>query len=187
MSPLKRINDGHDLDFFFTTTGYHDLTKWLLQLNRAMFPAKTTTGTAVTVNVADVNGCSGFVDKVRNLLDELRKLLERAPPETGPRRFGNVAFRKWYQLVEENAILLLRSCMGGLDQFHACEGSTSDSAAALLDELKAYLLGSFGSSQRLDYGTGHELSFLAFLGCLWKLGGFQDGEETTIVCGIIQP
>ncbi|CAD6499782.1 BgTH12-03895 [Blumeria graminis f. sp. triticale] len=41
-------------------------------------------------------------------------------------------------------------------------------------------MGSFGSSQRLDYGTGHELSFLAFLGSIWKLGGFSDEEAETM-------
>ena len=61
-----------------------------------------------------------------------------------------------------------------------------------LVELKAYFVGGFGSSQRMDYGTGHELSFVAFLGCLWKLGGFQgsdvDGEvERSVVLGVIEP
>jgi serine/threonine-protein phosphatase 2A activator len=51
-------------------------------------------------------------------------------------------------------------------------------------------LGSFGSPQRLDYGTGHELSFLAFLGCLWKLNFFprseQGVEERGIVLGVFE-
>ena len=58
-------------------------------------------------------------------------------------------------------------------------------------ELKAYFLGSWGSGQRLDYGTGHELNFLAFLASIWKLGGFpesEDGvEERAIVLGVIEP
>ncbi|KAL9603818.1 MAG: hypothetical protein Q9219_000927 [cf. Caloplaca sp. 3 TL-2023] len=58
-------------------------------------------------------------------------------------------------------------------------------------ELGPYFLGAFGSAQRLDYGTGHELSFLAFLGCIWKLGGFESSssgnEERGIVLGIIEP
>ena len=54
------------------------------------------------------------------------------------------------------------------------------------EELKVYLLGSFGSAQRLDYGTGHELSFVAFLGCLWKVGAFEDGEERAVVVGVVQ-
>ena len=36
-------------------------------------------------------------------------------------------------------------------------------------ELKAYLTDSFGSYERIDYGTGHELNFVAFLFCLFKL------------------
>lgn len=44
-----------------------------------------------------------------------------------------------------------------------------------------YLLGSFGSPQRLDYGTGHELSFAAFLCGIWVLGGFQpDRDEVAL-------
>ena len=59
------------------------------------------------------------------------------------------------------------------------------------EELKGYFLGSWGSAQRLDYGTGHELSFLAFLGGIWKLNGFPQTtpgvEERAIVLGIVQP
>jgi serine/threonine-protein phosphatase 2A activator len=78
------------------------------------------------------------------------------------------------------------------------ENTTSDKTGEIvrpLEEIKQYFLGGFGSSQRLDYGTGHELSFLAFLGCLWKLGFFPaqpEGEtpgavERSIVLGVIEP
>jgi serine/threonine-protein phosphatase 2A activator len=39
----------------------------------------------------------------------------------------------------------------------------------------------------LDYGTGHELSFLAFLACLSKIKAFAPGEERAIVIGVVQP
>ncbi len=32
-------------------------------------------------------------------------------------------------------------------------------------EIKHYLMNAFGNRDRMDYGTGHELSFLAFLMC----------------------
>lgn len=67
-----------------------------------------------------------------------------------------------------------------------------DGVTTAKDEVSSYLLGAFGSSQRLDYGTGHELSFIAFLGCLWKLGYFGDGApdgciEREIVRNVIEP
>lgn len=72
-------------------------------------------------------------------------------------------------------------------------GSLSSGAVGTTaaDELQVYLLGSFGSPQRLDYGTGHELSFLAFLGALWKLGLFEGqgpgNAERGIVIGVFEP
>lgn len=37
-------------------------------------------------------------------------------------------------------------------------------------ELSGYLEDSFGNSQRVDYGTGHETTFFVFLCCLYKAG-----------------
>lgn len=45
-----------------------------------------------------------------------------------------------------------------------------DGLAAAAQELSPYLQHSFGNSTRLDYGTGHETTFVAFLYCLAALG-----------------
>ena len=50
-------------------------------------------------------------------------------------------------------------------------------SVTLIAELTSYLMGSLGSAQRLDYGTGHELSFLAFLCGIWILGGFTPNQD----------
>jgi serine/threonine-protein phosphatase 2A activator len=177
-TPIKRINDGEDLQFFHTSKAYRDLTIWLLQLNRSMFPDGDVDETY-----------SKTVESIRDLISKLVALIDQAPPETGLQRFGNVAFRTWFNLVEESADDLLEShvisTLGELVQPNRLESQAGD--GTLRNELKVYLLGSFGSAQRLDYGTGHELSFLAFLGALWKLGAFENGEERAIVLGLIQP
>lgn len=182
--PSKKINDGEDLSFFLASTAYSDLTKWLLQLNRAIFPTKLQDGSIDTCIVDSSAGLSESIQKVRNILQRLSGLIEEAPPDTGPRRFGNVAFRKWYQLAVDNAFGLIEIHLLKASSFANLSGEHKNS---LCNELKAYLLGSLGSAQRLDYGTGHELSFLAFLGCLWKMGMFEEGEERAIVIGLIQP
>lgn len=43
-------------------------------------------------------------------------------------------------------------------------------------ELSGYLEDSFGNSQRVDYGTGHETTFFVFLCCLYKALVLQRSE-----------
>lgn len=47
-------------------------------------------------------------------------------------------------------------------------------------ELEPYLYESFGNQTRIDYGTGHELSFVMFLMCLFKLGVLKRSDELAI-------
>lgn len=182
-TPSKRINDGDDLEFFFTSTAYRSLTAWLLQLTRSMFPEKNDDGTCIACTLDRPTITSPNIQRLQLLLGKLSSFIEQAPPDTGPRRFGNIAFRKWFQIAEDNLSQLLA---GFLAETSTASALKSEQRDALCNELKSYLLGGFGSAPRLDYGTGHELSFLAFLGCLWKLGIFEDGEERAIVVGLVQ-
>jgi serine/threonine-protein phosphatase 2A activator len=198
-APVKKIHDGPDVSFFLTSLAYRDIMTFMLQLNRSMIPRKVDHCEGKKYQTWDLGSefvqFSPTVQKLRDLIGELESLITDAPPDTGPRRFGNVSFRKWYSLVESRITDLLNEHVPHqvLDF-----GSSSSSTTTTLEphssaagELKTYLLGSFGSPQRLDYGTGHELSFLAFLGCIWKLGGFakaeQGVEERGIVLGVFQP
>ncbi|KAL1902123.1 Serine/threonine-protein phosphatase 2A activator 1 [Ceratocystis pirilliformis] len=159
------------------------------------------------------------VQRVRKLLQRSEALLAQAPSEPGPagaaHRFGNPAFRKWVALVKDAARDMMQqelgigggdAAEGGSDtgtetetESEKCTGNQLENQVVAdsqpmtaLDELASYFIGGWGSAERLDYGTGHELSFLAFLGGLWKLGFFADGEqdgpiERAIVFGIFEP
>lgn len=174
-----------------------------MQLNRALCPRRLQSGPSKTFPLVGGNRQdTAAVRKLRDLLDRTAKFIDDAPPDPGPRRFGNISFRKWYQLLEDNLDALLTEFVSAdILNFGASDGTTAQGTGAsgednqvsgAIDELRAYFLGSFGSPQRLDYGTGHELSFLAFLGCLWKLGAFKNGVqggelERSIVLGVFEP
>ncbi|KAF1984936.1 phosphotyrosyl phosphatase activator [Aulographum hederae CBS 113979] len=189
--PSKRINDGDDVSFFLTSKAYTDLMTFLLQLNTSSFPWKPSSegapagGWSLTANSEPF---SPAVSNLRSLIKKLDNIIDEAPPDTGPRRFGNVSFRRWYEIVIERAPTLLQECFEGISS-QVPFAATGETTAQ--EELQAYFLGSFGSAQRLDYGSGHELSFLAFLGCMWKLGMFKQTEpgveERDIVIGVFQP
>jgi serine/threonine-protein phosphatase 2A activator len=182
-TPVKKIFDGPDVQFFRTSMAYRDLMAFMLQLNHSVVPRKETMETcgvtAFTLTSQSSMLYSEPIKGLRGILGVLSEMVDRIPPETGPRRFGNVAFRTWYKCAEEQMAPMLEG---------ALESRQLDTAA--VPELEAYLLGSFGSPQRLDYGTGHELSLLAFLCCLWKIGFFEKKEpgveERDIVLAVFQ-
>lgn len=189
MEPTKKIHDHEDVSTFLTSKAYTDIMTFLLQLNRSMFPSKQPDGTVQTWPLnSDTVQFSAPVRNLQQLLSKLESIIQEVPPDTGPRRFGNVSFRKWYNIVESRASGLLDECL--LPDVLRQRSSDSSGYTAK-EELMAYFLGSWGSPQRLDYGTGHELSFLAFLAGVWKLNGFPKAdsgvEERAIVLGIIEP
>lgn len=181
--PSKRINEGPDVARFLTSLAYRDIGVFILQLNRALCPRhQPSSPLPRTFPLSSKPPTSPSIQTLQALLAKIESFIDEAPPDPGPRRFGNVSFRKWYAIFEERLDGLLGE--GLLDE--------TLKVGKAKEEVSSYLLGGFGSVQRLDYGTGHELSFVAFLGCLWKLGYFKDGEqggeiEREIVLKVIEP
>lgn len=101
------------------------------------------------------------VSTVLAILDEIIKLKNETPPFPGPRRYGNFACRDWHDKLTNNIDDILKQ---SFSKYFKTDSHLN--LNGFIDEIKYYLLGSFGSRERLDYGTGHELSFISFLGCL---------------------
>lgn len=169
--PVKKIHEGHDVTRFLRTKAYGNIMNFLLQLNRAVFPSKVQESGNWVVESWRVNlsphRSLPVIQGLQSLLEKLAACIDEVPPAEGPRRFGNVSFRNWYDKVIDAAPSLLNE---HLPSFHI---QPETSGCSIQEELLPYFLGSFGSAQRLDYGSGHELSFFAFLACIWKLGGFN--------------
>ena len=103
------------------------------------------------------------------LLEKLDAWIDEVPPIVQPMRFGNKAFQTYLQKVIDAS-----------DEDLATLSSTPGFAKAI-PEIKVYWQESFGHLERIDYGTGHELNFVAFLFCLFKLGVFnQEDLKATI-------
>lgn len=197
IKPAKKINDHQDVQFFLTSLAYRDIITFILQLNRSMFPSKVQNDEPSEKAEeiiqtwpleSDAVEFSEPVRRLQLLLSKLETIIDDVPPHTGPRRFGNISFRTWCEQMEVRAADIMDECLPAeLLQ----KGSEVSEDSTAKEELMAYFTGSFGSSQRLDYGTGHELSFLAFLACLWKLNAFAENspgvEERGIVLGVVEP
>ena len=152
-----------------------------LQSDDSEFAVPTITPDKVSTKSVKIV-ISSPVQQLIGLIHSLEEIITECPPDTGPRRFGNVAFKSWHKLVEERVPELLEKYLPP----EIVSPEVTVSGVSAKQELTSYLMGSFGSAQRLDYGTGHELSFLAFLCGLWLLGGFEVGrDEQSIVLHIL--
>lgn len=138
----RRILTREDLDAFAGSDAHAEIVRFVARLAEA---AKNKT--------AAQNG-TGDSEPVRRLLDLLSRLdamVDEFPPDdSGKSRFGNPSFRGWLGAVRERSRELLEEVLG-------LEPSTASNEAA------EYLGNCFGSIQRIDYGTGHELHFVLFL------------------------
>jgi serine/threonine-protein phosphatase 2A activator len=95
--------------------------------------------------------------------------------------FGNPAFRTWHQRLLERSNAIITACLLARDGDLSTEEASKrgwDAAAGILEandddpsiqQVSCYLHDAFGHAVRLDYGTGHECSFLVFLLVLSKV------------------
>lgn len=189
VKPVKKINEGQDVSHFLTSKAYSDICAFVLQLDLAVCPRIDNNGQVQTFELGDESVIMpDLVERLQAMLKAIEAMIDEVPPDTGPRRFGNISFRRWHELFDVRVM----SIMADYLPEEVLKAGTGDVKAE--EELASYLIGGFGSGQRLDYGTGHELSFLAFLACLWKLSYFsrpdmpQDGRvERSIVLGVFEP
>uniref|UniRef100_A0A5F9DPS4 Serine/threonine-protein phosphatase 2A activator n=1 Tax=Oryctolagus cuniculus TaxID=9986 RepID=A0A5F9DPS4_RABIT len=111
---------------------------------------------------------SEAVEKLLALLDTLDRWIDETPPVDQPSRFGNKAYRTWYAKLDEEAEGLVAAVVPA-------------HLAAAVPEVAVYLKESVGNSTRIDYGTGHEAAFAAFLCCLCKIGVLRVDDQIAIV------
>lgn len=146
VTPTKRIITNEDLKLWEKSDTYSSLVDFIQTLSDSV---KGKTNDAPV----EVSSC---VSAVLELLNQIENLVKENPvvQDKEMTRFGKVEFRDFYDSVSLESEALLQP----IDAGDATE------------ELAGYLEESWGNRARIDYGSGHELSFMCFLLCLVKLG-----------------
>ncbi|KAL1949905.1 hypothetical protein VTO73DRAFT_8786 [Trametes versicolor] len=163
-TPILRIESEGDVQLWKRTSGYEDYISFIRRL------AWSVAGYELPYTDTNPNeACTAL----GLLLGKLDQWIDEIPPQPTPQRFGNLAFRTWGKRFETECDALLRELL----------------PAALhpsIPFISPYLLTSFGSFTRMDYGTGHETSFMLFLMCLVYLRfvPHQPSAERQLVLGV---
>ncbi|CCE63099.1 hypothetical protein TPHA_0D04650 [Tetrapisispora phaffii CBS 4417] len=158
--PLKRIYDSQSTFTFQSSIAIYRLKYYLHKYINMVH----------NVEIPDLTYVSEItiVNEMSSLLTELSNDIDTIPPFEGPRRYGNLACRNWHSLIDSKVPLLLEKVLGCSN--HATEKGEFEKLKGCIIELNYYLCNSLGSATRLDYGTGHELSFLAVIAAMDMLG-----------------
>ncbi|KFW05297.1 Serine/threonine-protein phosphatase 2A activator, partial [Eurypyga helias] len=192
MIPKKEINMVSDMAKWKRSQAYADYMGFILTLNEGVRGKKLTCEYKVS-EVGEVFGSStvfsaplhvgeswdimfplatlgryGPIEKLVALLNTLDRWIDETPPVDQPSRFGNKAFRTWYAKLDQEAEKLVATVI---------PKHLADAAP----EVAVYLKESVGNSTRIDYGTGHEAAFAAFLCCLCKIGVLRVDDQMAIV------
>lgn len=120
--------------------------------------------------------CSDIITRlvaVQDLFKLLDKLIDETPAEANKnQRFGNPTYRVWQKKMQEQAAHYIYNNMVNPEN-----EKFGDSYL----EIAEYFTASFGDETRIDYGTGHECSFICFLYCLEFVGFFTREERSIAV------
>ena len=168
-----RITSQEALAAFKSAPAYTQLLTFIEDL------AKSVTGLALTTQVHVSAPLQVLLDALQQFSDWVAEI----PPIPQAMRCGNKAFVQWHGRLQEASLPLARRLLEGGGSGSADAPAAAETARA---ELAVYLSESFGSATRIDYGSGHELSFVAFLCAAERTGVFSAADRPAIVLRTFQ-
>ncbi|ORY03355.1 putative serine/threonine-protein phosphatase 2A activator [Basidiobolus meristosporus CBS 931.73] len=154
--PTRQILTPEDLARFLESDCYEEYLGFIIALNEQVVGKPTRTDCHI----------SPVVEKLLNIIKRLSDWVDEIQPVHNEQsRFGNPAFRTWYDRVAENASDLLKDVV----------------PEEAIPEVSKYLVESFGNHRRIDYGTGHEANFIAWMLCIKKLNLIHEEDYAALV------
>ncbi|KAH8112782.1 Phosphotyrosyl phosphatase activator [Phellopilus nigrolimitatus] len=158
VSPRKRILTKEQMEAFQTSKTHQEIISYIETLNESV----------VGVKLTDECTMSEGVKSVLNVLDKVEELARNTPPiDNSDSRFGNPAFRAFYDKISENSSSL-----------HTTLPNFPEDATP---EVSMYFNEAWGNKTRIDYGSGMELNFLCWLICLERLKVFEETDHKALV------
>ncbi|CAM8981622.1 unnamed protein product [Rhodiola kirilowii] len=158
-APEKRIQSVDDIKRFQESETCKNFLGFVVSLSESVRGRKISDACHVSVTVSSI---VSIMETLINWIDEI-------PPVQQTSRYGNYSFREWQSRMNENGESLMLRIL------------PVDLHGAVV-EILPYLLDSFGNASRIDYGTGHETNFVAWLYCLARIGIIGEEDFHAVVC-----
>ncbi|KIW93420.1 uncharacterized protein Z519_06025 [Cladophialophora bantiana CBS 173.52] len=159
-TPVKRILSPSDHEKFLASPTYVLVLAWIFTLADCVRGRR--------ISSLDSRCLSTTIKKLDTVLDILERMVKQYPPLDTGSRFGNPVFRSLHKAIVRDVDRMHKEVLG----LHNEDA---------IKEISVYLINSFGSEERLDYGSGHELNFMMWLLCLYQLKQIEREDLPAIV------
>ncbi|XP_057455999.1 uncharacterized protein LOC130747162 [Lotus japonicus] len=157
-TPIKRITTPDDTRHFLDSDSGNNFLGFVAALSQSVRGRK----------ISDPCHLSDPVNAVVQAIETLSLWVDEIPPVQQAARYGNVAYRTWHERMENSGESLMHRIL-------------PEELRAATVELVPYFADGFGNSSRIDYGTGHETNFAAWLYCLARLGVIKEEDYQAVV------
>ncbi|KAL2635100.1 hypothetical protein R1flu_006579 [Riccia fluitans] len=156
--PRKRITSPADIERFHQSEAGKMLLGFIVGLSDSVKGMK----------LSDYCKESTLIIAIVGILKRMSEWVDEIPPKQQPARYGNLSFRDWQSRLEIHGPNLVRQIL-------------PEALAEAVLELFPYFQDSFGNAIRIDFGTGHEVNFAAWLLCLARLGLIKQEDYQAVV------
>lgn len=156
--PVKRIQTPDDIRHFHDSDSGKNFLGFVVSLSESIRSHK----------ISDPCHQSPILNSILSILQSLIDWVDEIPPVQQSSRYGNLSFRVWQSRLFDNSEQLMLQFL-------------PDDLRSATVELVPYFADSFGNSSRIDYGTGHETNFAAWLYCLARLGLLKEEDYQALV------
>ncbi|PON70028.1 Phosphotyrosyl phosphatase activator, PTPA [Trema orientale] len=160
-TPSKRIQSPDDIRRFHESFAGKNFLGFVVALSESIRGHK----------ISDECHQSPVTDSIVSILETLTQWVDGIPPAQMASRYGNVSYRVWHErLVGNSDALMLRFL--------------PDELRSSTVEIIPYFTDGFGNASRIDYGTGHETNFAAWLYCLARMGVIKEEDYQAVVARV---
>ncbi|KAJ6337564.1 hypothetical protein OIU76_007275 [Salix suchowensis] len=157
-SPSKRIHSPDDIRQFISSDSATNFLGFIVSLSESIRSHK----------LSDSYHESTTLKKIVSIIETLIQWTEEIPPAQQSSRYGNISYRTWHNRLVENSESLMLLIL-------------PEHLKSSIVEIVPYFTDSFGNSSRIDYGTGHETNFAAWLYCLARMGIVEEVDYQALV------
>ncbi|KAK8552185.1 hypothetical protein V6N13_120602 [Hibiscus sabdariffa] len=158
VTPTKKITSPDDIRKFHDSQTCKNFLGFIVALSESIRGHK----------ISDPCHESPTVTKLVSIIQYLLLWVDQIPPLQQSSRYGNISYRTWHERLTENVESLMLQFL-------------PDDLKSSTVEIIPYFTESFGNSSRIDFGTGHETNFAAWLYCLARMGIIKEEDYPAVV------